>query len=278
MPFFDLECGREGRGKRAQWLPRSELGKNYMEKTAVIILAAGKGTRMKSPTAKVLHLIRNTPMIQFVLDTAVQLAGDNIVVVVGTQADRVKDIVSASYPEVGFALQEYQLGTGHAVLCALPELDESIEHVLILCGDVPFLRIKTLSRLVHTHVTQNNSITIVGARLNNPHGYGRLVMNDRNQVTRIVEEADAKEEEKRITLINTGIYCVQRPSLAAMLGQVKSDNVQKEIYLTDIVAIAADEGMPIGMIECKDQNEILGINTIQDLERAESVISSDEKP
>lgn len=249
-----------------------------MEKTAVIILAAGKGTRMKSPTAKVLHPIRNTPMIHFVLDTAVRLAGDNVVVVVGTQADRVKDVVSASHPEVGFALQENQLGTGHAVLCALPVLDESIEHVLILCGDVPFLRIKTLSSLVHTHVRQNNSITLVGARLKNPHGYGRLVMNDRKEVTRIVEEADAKEEEKRITLINTGIYCVHRQSLVTMLGQVKPDNAQKEIYLTDIVGIAADDGLPIGMIECEDQNEILGINTIQDLERAESVISSDEKP
>ncbi len=233
---------------------------------------------MKSPTAKVLHSIRNTPMIQFVLDTAVQLAGNNVVVVVGTQAERVKDIVSAAYPGVGFALQENQLGTGHAVLCALPALDESVEHVLILCGDVPFLKIETLSNLLHTHEQQNHIITIVGARLENPHGYGRLVMNDRKQVCRIVEEADANEEEKRIALINTGIYCVHRQSLETMLGQIKPDNSQKEMYLTDIVGIAASAGLPIGMIECEDQNEILGINTIQDLERAESVFSSDEKP
>ncbi len=249
-----------------------------MEKTAVIILAAGKGTRMKSPTAKVLHPIRSTPMIQFVLDTAVRLVGDNVVVVVGTQAELVKHVVSSSYPKVGFALQEKQLGTGHAVLCALPVLGERIEHVLILCGDVPFLKIGTLNNLVHTHVKRNHIITIVGARLENPHGYGRLVMNERKQVCRIVEEADAMEEEKRITLINTGIYCVHRQSLDTMLGQIKPDNAQKEMYLTDIVGIAAAGGLPIGMIECEDPNEILGINTILDLKRAESVISSDEKP
>ncbi len=249
-----------------------------MKNIAVIILAAGKGTRMKSSTAKVLHCIRQKPMIQFVVDTAVRLAGSDVIVVVGTQASSVMNVVSNEYPMVRFALQENQLGTGHAVLCAIPELVENIEHVLILCGDVPFLKTTTLASLVETHVGQNNTITIVGAQLENPYGYGRLVVNGQNRVCCIVEEADATAEEKRIQLINTGIYCVNRNALETMLTRITSNNAQNEMYLTDIVGIAADSGHQIGMIECRDTNEILGINTVADLEKAETVIMADEKP
>lgn len=249
-----------------------------MKNIAVIILAAGKGTRMKSSTAKVLHCIRQKPMIQFVVDTAVRLAGSDVIVVVGTQASSVMRVVSNEYPMVRFALQENQLGTGHAVLCAIPELGKNIEHVLILCGDVPFLKTTTLASLVETHVGQNNTITIVGAQLENPYGYGRLVVNGQNRVCCIVEEADATADEKRIQMINTGIYCVNRNALEAMLIRITPNNAQNEMYLTDIVGIAAESGHQIGLIECSDTSEILGINTVADLEKAESVIMADEKP
>lgn len=248
------------------------------KKNAVIILAAGKGTRMNSETAKVLHCIHNKPMIQYVVETAAQLAGDNVVVVVGTQAEKVMAVVSAVNPGVQFARQENQLGTGHAVLCAIPELSENIECVIILCGDVPFMKASTLTDLADTHRKQNNAITIVGATLDNPTGYGRLVTNEANRVRCIVEEADATATEKPIKLINTGIYCVDRNLLERMLIQIKPNNAQNEMYLTDIVGIATKNEWTVGMVTCDDRNEILGINTLQDLQKAEAVISSEEKP
>ncbi len=249
-----------------------------MENTAVIILAAGKGTRMKSATAKVLHCIREKPMIQYVTNTAVRLAGSDVIVVVGTQADQVKAVVTEVYPDVRFAFQKEQLGTGHAVLCAIPELRDNIQHVIILCGDVPFLKLSTLTKLLGAHKSQNNTITLVGSVIDNPRGYGRLIIDPQNRVSRIVEEADATADEKTIKLINTGIYCVHRRSLETMIMQVRPNNIQNEIYLTDIVEIAAKQRAGIGMVRCEDSNEILGINTIQDLEKAESVLISHEKP
>ncbi len=249
-----------------------------MKNTAVIILAAGKGTRMKSATAKVLHCIREKPMIQYVTNTAVRLAGSDVIVVVGTQADQVKAVVSEVYPDVRFAFQKEQLGTGHAVLCAIPELCDNIEHVLILCGDVPFLKLSTLTKLIDAHIWQKNIITLVGSVIDNPRGYGRLIIDPQNRVSRIVEEADATADEKTIKLINTGIYCVHRRSLETMIRQVRPDNTQNEIYLTDIIEIASKQGAGIGMVKCEDSNEILGINTIHDLEKAESVLMTHEKP
>jgi UDP-N-acetylglucosamine pyrophosphorylase len=249
-----------------------------LESLAVIILAAGKGTRMKSSTAKVLHCIREKPMIGFVVDQAVCLAGNNVVVVVGTQAELVKQVVSQINPHLHFAMQEKQLGTGHAVACALPELSDSIEHVLILCGDVPFIKASTLADLVDTHVKSKNVITMLAATIENPTGYGRLVVNGQNRVLRIVEQADANDSEKQIKLINTGIYCVNRSALEYLVGLIKSDNAQNEMYLTDMVSIAADHAFKMGMIECRDNIEILGINTPEDMERAEAFVGSYEKP
>lgn len=249
-----------------------------MKNVAVIILAAGKGTRMNSTKAKVLHRVGQKPMIQYVASQAVRLAGDNVLVVVGTQSEHVKLAVSEIHPNVGFVLQEQQLGTGHAVSCALPAVKADVGHVVILCGDVPFTKNATLTNLVNMHVSQNNIITVLGANIENPSGYGRLAMSGDGRVKAIVEEADATDAEKNITLINTGIYCVQRPALEEMLARVRPDNVQKEKYLTDIVGIAAKNGGKIGMMQCADSNEILGINTPADLAKAEAVISSNEKP
>jgi len=252
--------------------------KNDMERLSVIILAAGKGTRMNSSTAKVLHRIRGKPMIQLVVDQAACLDPGSVIVVVGVQADQVKQVVSSIYPAVRFASQVHQLGTGHAVSCAVSELPDNAEHALILCGDVPFIKAATLSRLVDTHMREENIITILGASVDDPFGYGRLVLSEQGRVLRIVEEADATDAEKRIKYVNTGIYCVNRLAMEKMLKQISTDNAQNEMYLTDIVGVAAENSLKIGMITCESVTEILGINTIQDLEKAEAVISSDEKP
>lgn len=244
---------------------------------AVIILAAGKGTRMKSEKAKVLHSVAGRPMILYVVDTAARIAGKDVVVVTGTQSESVKDVVS-SHARVSFVYQERQLGTGHAASCALPALKDHIEHVVVLCGDVPLITPETLNGLIDMHIGSQLDVTILGARLENPGGYGRLKINADGAVERIVEEADATEAEKSINTVNTGIYCVARNFLEYALKQINTNNAQAEMYLTDIVGIAADSGKSIGLMLCRDNNEMHGINNFDDLEKVETIIYGNEKP
>ena len=248
-----------------------------MQSVAIIILAAGKGTRMKSDTAKVLHRVSGRPMILYVVNTAVDVAGENVIVVVGTQAEQVKTVVSSDR-SVYFAYQEHQRGTGHAVLCALPILSPHVRHVVILCGDVPLIRSHTIRCLIEEHQRLKNDVTIVGAEVDNPFGYGRLIRHPQGQVERIVEEADATESQKAIKIINSGIYCVERSFLAESLKHIKTHNAQQEMYLTDIVGMANEQHKKVGLIQCADNAEIIGINTIQDLNRVEAILTADEKP
>jgi len=183
---------------------------------AVIILAAGLGTRMKSDKAKVLHEILGKAMVLYVVKTAKKVAGNNVILVIGNQAEKVREIVSEEYEAV-FALQKEQLGTGHAVSCALPSLTGQIEHVLILCGDVPLIRANTLTRFTDDHLTAKRDISLLAVRIDDPAGYGRILTDENMNLTGIVEEADATEEQKKIKTINTGIYCVRKQFLTDVL-------------------------------------------------------------
>lgn len=238
---------------------------------AAIVLAAGKGTRMKSEKAKVLHPVAGRPMILHVVDAALGVAG-KIVVVVGTQADEVKSVVLA-HATVDFALQQEQKGTGHAVLCAMPALPEDADHVMILCGDVPLISRETLARLVARHTGNGHDITVLAAKVENPTGYGRLKQKADGSVACIVEESDATAAEKAITTINTGIYIVDRPFLETALMQIKTNNSQSEMYLTDIVEIAVASGKRVGLMICRDNRQVMGINSRRDLQRVESLIA-----
>ena len=206
------------------------------EKQAIVILAAGLGKRMKSGKAKVLHEILGKPMIMYVVETANRIAGNNVVLVIGNQADKVREMVSES-AEVIFALQKDQLGTGHAVSCALPYLPDNTQEVVVLCGDVPLLTFETVMRLIKDHVKAKRDISLLAVEIDNPKGYGRVLFDKNRNVSGIVEEADASAEQKRIKTINTGIYCIKKEFLFDSLQKVKSDNVQGEFYLTDIVKI-----------------------------------------
>lgn len=243
-----------------------------LENIAAIILAAGKGTRMKSDKAKVLHLLAGRPIIGYVLETAVNVFGRNIIVVIGNQADSVRQTV-AEAADVGFAHQYEQLGTGHAVQCALPELPRHIENVMVLCGDVPLITEKTLNSLVNTHLAEQNAVTLLGVNFENPAGYGRLVTDSNGSVIRIVEEADATELEKGISTVNSGIYCIHRGFLEQTIAQLKSDNAQNELYLTDLIEIAATNNASVGMILAREPSELLGINTLDDLKQLEALIA-----
>jgi UDP-N-acetylglucosamine diphosphorylase/glucosamine-1-phosphate N-acetyltransferase len=245
---------------------------NPLDKIAFIVLAAGLGTRMKSNKAKVLHEINGKPMILYIIETLKQIVGKNIVVVVGYQAEEVKRIISEKH-EVRFALQEKQLGTGHAVLSAIPYIDQHIENIVILCGDVPLINDNTLKKLIMEQINAHCDMTILATKIKDPKGYGRIVVNDENVVTKIVEESDANENEKKIKTINTGIYCIRKEFLFNAIKKLKPNNVQGEFYFTDIIHTGYQEQKKIQAITLdNDPDEFLGINSDAELKIAEKIV------
>jgi len=237
----------------------------------IIILAAGLGTRMRSDKAKVLHEVCGKPMIEHVVQTAAHVAGSNIVVVVGHQADRVKGVID-HIASVGYALQKEQLGTGHAVQCALPHLATTVTDVVILCGDVPLIRSETIDHLVASHIDAKRDVSLLGVKVEDPTGYGRVILDSQGNLSAIVEEADADETQKKIKIINTGIYAVKKEFLETALPKLSTDNAQGEVYLTDIIGIGYEQGGSIGICIGDDSNEVVGVNSRDDLQLAEKLM------
>lgn len=236
-----------------------------------VILAAGKGTRMKSDLAKVLHLLHGRPMISWVTACAASLVGEQqVVVVVGHQAEQVRNAVDQHF-SVHYARQERLLGTGDAVRSALPALPDGVRDLLILCGDVPMIQARTLRQMMAVHRSEQNYLTLLSVSVDNPTGYGRVIIDDNRSPVAIREESDASDSEKKIKLINSGIYCVDLPVLKAAVDRLRSDNAQGEYYLTDIVAMVAGDGCKIGQFKGPDALEVMGVNTPADLEQAAAV-------
>jgi len=238
---------------------------------AVVILAAGLGTRMKSDRAKVLHEVLGRPMVSYVVDTALKVVGDNIILVVGYQAEKVQEVVAQS-AQVRYAYQPEQLGTGHAVACALPAVPEGCRHVLILCGDVPLVTERTVQELISDHLKFQRDVTVLAMKVDDPSGYGRVLTGADGRVAGIVEEADATGEQKNIKVVNTGIYCVEIKFLSEALNKIKSDNAQGELYLTDIIAIGNTEEKNVGVMIAENGSEFHGINSMADLAVAEGLL------
>lgn len=241
------------------------------ETIAVVILAAGLGTRMKSDRAKVLHEVCGRPMILYVVETAAKVAGKNVILVVGHQAGQVREVVDECAP-VRYALQEQQLGTGHAVASALPDVPAECHHVVILCGDVPLVTEETIRNLITDHHLHRRDITVLAMEVEEPTGYGRIVTDDAGRVAAIVEETDASGEQRNIRIVNTGIYCVAKPFLIRALNQIDNDNAQRELYLTDIVAIGHRDNGKVGAMVAVNAQEFRGINTRDDLAAVESLM------
>ncbi len=241
------------------------------DRVAVIILAAGLGTRMKSDRAKVLHEINGIPMIRYVVETANALKTEEIIIVIGHQAAQVQKAV-ADHTRLKFVRQDRQLGTGHAVMCALPKIPEQIEHVVILCGDVPLLKPATVTRLMTDHFIGKRDVTVLAVEVPDPTGYGRIIVGPDRKVSGIVEEADANEAEKAIRMVNAGIYCIDREFLRRALEKLRVNNAQGEFYLTDIVGIAHDQTRPVGVVLGDDPVEVSGVNNRSDLENVEAAL------
>jgi UDP-N-acetylglucosamine diphosphorylase/glucosamine-1-phosphate N-acetyltransferase len=235
--------------------------------TTAVILAAGKGTRMGSDKAKVLHELVKIPLVVHVLNTCATLGVGQNVVVVGWQRDAVEAVVKPLGAEC--VLQDKQLGTGHAVLCAEPAVHG--DTVLVLCGDCPMTPPELLDVLLKKHKTSGAACTGVAARMADPTGYGRMVTDAQGRLRRIVEHKDATLEERAINLINSGIYAFDRAHLFRCLKQVKPTNAQGEYYLTDVVAMLVQENRTVALVETSDVASVLGVNTPADLATAEQL-------
>ena len=243
-----------------------------MSELAVVILAAGKGTRMKSDLVKVLHSVAGSPMLSYPLDVARSLKPSRLVAVVGFQADLVQEKFKAD--DVTFGIQKEQLGTGHAVLATRPALQGFHGNILILSGDVPLLTSETVSRFLKTHRDRQIALSVMTVELENPKGYGRVFRNADGSLLRITEDKDLKPGEEKVREINTGIYCVDADFLFSALSQVTPQNAQKEYYLTDIVARANSERKKVFPFLVVNSLEVMGINTRVELAKANQYMRS----
>ncbi|NTU96427.1 MAG: NTP transferase domain-containing protein [Chlorobiaceae bacterium] len=235
---------------------------------AVIIMAAGKGTRMKSDLPKVLHQANGRPLVDYVIDTALALEPWKTILVVGHLAELVRQ-ATVQYT-VTTVLQEPQLGTGHAVMQAEHELRDFHGDVLILSGDAPLVRTETLHELIALHRTRKAAATVLTAELADPTGYGRIVRKkDDGNVLGIVEQKDGSEEELQIREINSGVYVFDARMLFRALDQVNTNNAQNEYYLTDVFGICFRKGLKVCAFKTGNPEEILGINTPDQLREAE---------
>lgn len=221
----------------------------------VAILAAGRGTRMKSNLPKVLHSLGGRSLIGRVIDGVKPLSPTRQMVIVGYQAVEVQAAMQ-SIPDLEFVEQTVQLGTGHAIQQLLPHLEGYTGDLLVLYGDVPLLRTETLKNLLQTHQQHQNAATILTAHLDNPKGYGRVFCNSDNIVQQIVEDRDCTPSQKQHNRINAGIYCFRWQDLAKVLPHLQANNSQKEYYLTDAVS----QIEPVMAVDLEDHQEILGIN------------------
>ncbi len=241
-----------------------------MEETelAVVILAAGKGARMKSTLAKVLLPLASRPMLSYVLDMAAPLQPARTIVIVGHQSEKVKAEFSGRSLE--FVIQEEQLGTGHAIAQAKVALGSFHGTVLILCGDMPFLKTSTLDRLVNRRQETGAACALLSLKSNRKKDFGRIVRGEDGSILRIVENSDATAEEKLIDEYNSGVYCFDKNLLFKALDEIDNRNAQGEFYLTDTVEWARRENLKVESIQTEDGLELFGINSAEDLKEAEN--------
>lgn len=240
-----------------------------MQELAVAILAAGQGTRMRSETNKMLHTVLGRPMIQWSLSLAEGLGAGQIAVVIGNDAEAVQQAVGA---DVRYALQAERLGTGHAVLQAREALQGCSRTVLILYGDMPTLRLETLQALLELHQQRRPAVTLLSVLADDSMGFGRVVRNAQGQAEAIVEEAVATCEVLALKELNCGVYCFDAEWLWQRLPDIPVTQPKGEYYLTDMVALAIQDGRAVEVLQIEDVTEVQGINTRVHLAHAERIL------
>jgi bifunctional UDP-N-acetylglucosamine pyrophosphorylase/glucosamine-1-phosphate N-acetyltransferase len=236
---------------------------------AVAILAAGRGTRMKSDLPKVCHNLGSVSLVERVLNSCLVIEPSRRLVIVGYQGEQVKQSLAA-FTDLEFVEQTEQLGTGHAAQQLLRHLDGFTGDLLLLNGDVPLLRPNTIKQLLETHKAHRNAATLLTAQVPNPKGYGRVFSDGQDQLTQIVEDRDCTTAQKQNRRINAGVYCFNWPQLAKVLPQLQANNDQKEYYITDAVNYLD----PVMVVDVEDYQEILGINDRKQLATAYEILQA----
>lgn len=239
------------------------------EEVVALVLAAGKGTRMKSDKSKLVHKIYGKELVKRVVETAQKAGVDDIITVVGYKREQVQLVLGDS---VNYAYQEEMLGTGHAVMQAESYLKDKHGKIVVLNGDVPILRPETLKELIDKSIKNKEYATILTAIYNNPTGYGRIIRDIGGNIKEIIEEKDLAEDQKSIQEINAGIYCFDIQELLKALKEIKPNNAQNEYYLTDVVRIMNEKGLKTGAVIVEDNTEILGVNDKLQLELLTKVL------
>lgn len=240
-----------------------------MSELTAVILAAGKGTRMKSALPKVLHKVGGKPMVQHVLDAAKKAGAVQSIVVIGFGAESVQHSIGS---QAGFAIQAEQLGTGHAVMQTKDILANTQGTIMVLCGDTPLLSGDLLLKLYQEHQSQGAKATVLTAVMPDPSGYGRVIRGQDKQVLRIVEQKDAAPGELSVNEINTGIYCFEAKELFAALSGITPNNNQGEYYLTDVIGILVNQGDKVWAVPANDYQDTMGINSRVQLAEAEQIL------
>ena len=234
-----------------------------------VILAAGKGTRMKSDLPKVLHKVAGISMLEHVFRSVNAINPEKTVTVVGHKAELVEQVLAG---QTDFVRQTEQLGTGHAIMMAEPVLENLTGQTLVIAGDTPLITGESLKNLIDFHINHKNVATILTAEADNPFGYGRIVRNQHGEVLKIVEQKDASDFEQQIKEINTGTYVFDNASLFKALKNINTNNAQGEYYITDVIGIFRENGEKVGAYTLKDFDESLGVNDRVALATAEGVM------
>jgi len=243
---------------------------------ATVIMAAGKGKRMKNPDkSKVMFELKGKPLIQYVIELSLKINSDRIIPIVGHQKQSVMDFLSEKFSDniskISFAHQDEQLGTGHAVMQTYEHLKDFKGNVLILSGDVPLLRYETVEKFLSFHFENNFQASLLSAIFDDPFGYGRIIRDADGNFIDIREEKDSSDVEKKIKEINSGIYIIDNSLLFEAIKTLKTDNAQGEYYLTDVFRYFRDKGIRIGAIPVENNLEICGINTVEQLGELEKI-------
>ena len=247
-----------------------------------IILAAGKGTRMKSDKPKVVHEVLGKPMVYYSIEAAKNAGCEKVCVIVGYKAEEVERSIESTYESLGlsdvmkdtvsYALQKEQLGTGHAVKCASDFIGNEGD-VVVLCGDTPLVTAHTLENAIRRHEEAGNGVTVISAMLDDPFGYGRIIRGEHG-LDKIVEQKDATEAEQAVCEVNSGMYIFKCDALLSALSQITNDNAQGEYYLPDAIGIIKAMGLPVDAVPMDDADQIRGVNTLEQLAEAEKIMKS----